>query len=301
MNRDSKKWLRPAWLCAAVFCAVLPVAEPAWSASITGRVVNLAAQPIAGATVSAYDSSARSQAAATTGADGEYAINGLTAGVYRVFLLLPTYGYGIWHEGQPDYEHADPVALEADESRPLAFVVANGGRVSGRATTADGAALPRAIVNLYTTNFQFVAGTEADAIGQYAISGIPPGFYTALFVDPSGRHAFRWLGDTPDLRAASACEVPSDGEATGVDARLPLRVLPPYQITQADPHPTEKSLRLEWLSATGSVYFIEGTDVLAPSPDFRPVSPYLHATGTATSIDLPIGDADRMFYRVRQW
>lgn len=83
------------------------------SGSISGRVTDAAGQPVSGLWISAsYSETFGTRAMASTDSNGEYKLNGLDTGSYKVHFEARG-ELDEWYNNKPDFESADSVAVTA--------------------------------------------------------------------------------------------------------------------------------------------------------------------------------------------
>ncbi|MCS6862250.1 MAG: carboxypeptidase-like regulatory domain-containing protein, partial [Abditibacteriales bacterium] len=172
------------------------------SGRIVGRVSSLAtSQPIAGAHVYLYDPISNETLSATTDAAGHYAIERVRPGVTRVVCR---------HRGYALATRFD-IAVEADETAVVDFLLTPGGAISGR---VKGRLAQRAYDSSLQVaangNLSMAAYVRAD--GTYRIENLPPGVYNVdLFLGTTG------------VLSVSGVVVEEGRETTGIDFELPPR------------------------------------------------------------------------------
>jgi hypothetical protein len=95
MSRAShfRRALQITILCAGAVAAQQPAAEtkPVESRAITGRVVNESGQPLQGASVVAGFAGSTNAQRTSTNNEGYFKLQGLDAGLYRLFANRPGY------------------------------------------------------------------------------------------------------------------------------------------------------------------------------------------------------------------
>ena len=204
--------------------------------SISGTITaaGLAQQALAGATVSAFGTDGILYGSATTSEGGGYAIAGLQPGSYTVRVTPPresTFVAQWWHH-KGHAGAATVIKLEVDTAVTGTNVaLAAGAAVSGRITdTVTGSAIGGAWVYAYaaTTTAGIsggsVASAQADANGNYALTGLAAGSYTLQF---SGGSAYgsdgylrEWWGNKSSRHGAVVFAVQAGKTSTAVDAAL---------------------------------------------------------------------------------
>jgi carboxypeptidase family protein len=174
-------------LLFTLVCVVNAVAqEPAAqtnqteSKMITGRVVNESGQPLTGASVAAGTFAGGPGQRTSTDNEGYFKLQGIDAGLYRLFVSLPGY---VPHSYLADPGNAAQ-AYRAGDSASITLI--KGGVISGIITNGDG----DPVVNLTVRAFR-IRDAEGNKVrvpanlqprmtddrGYYRIYGLPPGTY----------------------------------------------------------------------------------------------------------------------------
>lgn len=198
-------------------------------ATVTGRVVDAAGQPVSGGYVYAYlsDDLTSTRGGASVADDGSYSITGLPAGEY---VLEAGPGWGseselvdeYWQDAY-DQAAATRVALAAGEQFAADFELREGGVIEG---TVAGAGAPVAGVEVTATSADtsgrwvepVTAVSAAD--GTYRLGGLEAGEYVVEFSDFDGVWAQQYWQGASDRAAATLLEVAPGEAVDGVDANL---------------------------------------------------------------------------------
>ncbi len=191
--------------------------------SISGTVTDsLTGLPIAGVGVSAYSLSLDYYIGSTwTDASGEYTLDGLGGGDYKVRFQV-TAGYVTeWWNDQPTFGTADPVAVILGADTPgIDAALAAGGRISGTVTDqATGAPLQYAWVSVYNSDYDYVGGASTDALGHYALGPLPGGDYRVYFYTDAPYYS-EWWNDKAGFDSADIVTVVGGSDTPGIDAAL---------------------------------------------------------------------------------
>jgi Carboxypeptidase regulatory-like domain len=206
-------------------------AELVEGGSIAGVVTDEATDlPVAGVRVCAEASGGFPERCVDTAAAGEYQVNGLTSGNYRVVYE----GGNRVNYLREAYDNADPlgpgtpVAVTAPGvTSSINAKLARGGEILGRVTEV-GTGLPRQ--NAFVCAYEAPPGEEqkacawADAGGNYAIRSIPAGTYVVAFEPerlPSGLFAGQWWKGAATRAEATPIEIVPPVTFTGIDGQLP--------------------------------------------------------------------------------
>lgn len=154
-----------------------PESKPAESKVITGRVVSESGQPISGANVATGISGGSTGPRTSTDNEGYFRLQGLDAGLYRIFPSSPGY--------VPPNPQADPVSFyRPGDSVTLTLV--KGGVISGAITNIAGEPVVNVSVRAYRVrdaegnkvrSSSFVQPKMTDDRGYYRLYGLSPGTY----------------------------------------------------------------------------------------------------------------------------
>ncbi len=160
-------------------------AEMLQPGKITGRVTNAAGVPIEGVNVEVNDGEFEFIAgdSAVTNANGEYTIENLPEGVYRVSFSPPGSTYLLqYYNGQESFAHANPVLVSAGKTTAaINAVLVEGGKISGTVTDAyTHVGLSKIEVSAATSNGEF-GSAATNANGEYTITGLHTGSYKIGF------------------------------------------------------------------------------------------------------------------------
>jgi Carboxypeptidase regulatory-like domain len=154
---------------------------------ITGRVTDNAGTPIAGVNVDVYNSSFSFETFrfAVTNANGEYTVEGLPEGEYRVGFFPSSATYlSQYYNGQASFESANPVLVTAGKTTSgIGAALTEGGKISGRLTDAySHSGLAKIEVSAYSRGLEGGFGSAStNANGEYTITGLRTGSYKVAF------------------------------------------------------------------------------------------------------------------------
>lgn len=169
-------------ICAASTVAQEPATQTNQTESkmITGRVVNESGQPLPGASVSAGTLAGGPGQRTSTDNEGYFKLQGIDAGLYRIFVNLPGYVSNNYLT-----DPSNPAqAYRAGDSASITLI--KGGVIFGIITNGDG----DPVVNLTVRTFR-IRDAEGNKVrapgnmqprmtddrGYYRIYGLPPGMY----------------------------------------------------------------------------------------------------------------------------
>jgi carboxypeptidase family protein len=169
------------FFCAATVVGQQPASEtkPTESRTITGRVVNDSGQPLPGASVAAGTVGGSPGQRTSTDNEGYFKLQGLDAGLYRMYVNLPGYVSQI----QTDPNNPGPTYRPGDS---VSLTLIKGGVIAGIVTNVDG----DPVVNLSVRAFRIrdAEGNKlrgpgysqprmTDDRGYYRLYGLRPGSY----------------------------------------------------------------------------------------------------------------------------
>lgn len=207
------------------------IIEPALGigATVSGRVVDEAGEPVAGGFVYAYLSHdlTGTRGGASVAPDGSYTITGLPAGEY---LLEAGPGWGseselvdeYWQDAA-DQADATRVELAAGQSFAADFELNTGGVIEG-AVSGGGAPVEGLTVTATYDGASdrwvepVTAVTAAD--GTYRLAGLEAGDYVVEFADFDGDWAQQYWQGASDRAAATRLDVSPGDLVDGIDANL---------------------------------------------------------------------------------
>src|SRR5438552_1283272 len=212
-------------LCQSFANGQVPDVKPKDTGSISGRVT-MGSKPAPGILVTVTTSNQRAVAQATTDADGNFHVNGLSAGQFQIMPFTPTY---VLPPNNPMFGPGQTINVSSGEAvEGVDFKIARGGVITGRVTDADRRPvieeripLLAVDVNGATARPQAVAGMSSPAIptneqGEFRLDGIEPGRY-AVFVWSSMAPANLRTG--PDVYSDPVPFEVADSDVTNVEIR----------------------------------------------------------------------------------
>lgn len=207
---------------------------------IKGKVVSDAAgnPPLEGIPVIAFNLTGEEVREAETAASGEYAINGVSAGTYKVeyFDFAGEYVTQYWND-EPLWEDADTFALAAEAVKTgVDAVMKQAGFVSGRLTdSVTGAPLDQIEVCAETpVNAEIFSCAESGSNGEYKLRHMPEGPSIVVFApeffaegeeNPSG-YQTQYYNGKPTFATANPVNVVEGVTTPNIDARL-INLRPP--------------------------------------------------------------------------
>jgi hypothetical protein len=204
-------------------------------ATVSGTVttVDAAGVGLAGASVTAVDSSDSYVAGTTTDTNGNYSIVGLATGSYRIQFQAP---YGDSHASQfwknaATFGKATAVAVSATTvTSGINASLTAGATISGTVvdTGTPPAPIAYAIVEAHTSSGAYVASTEADQNGNYTLANLPAGTFVVEFDGTDGgAYVSSWWQNASKLSAATRIKVALGATITGIDGSMAPAYLTP--------------------------------------------------------------------------
>ncbi len=218
-------------------------AELAKGGSISGNVTNTSGEPLQDIWIDVYDTASDSWINYTsTDASGNYVVDGIPSGYFKVQFYDYNYGYlGEWYNDKPDLDSADPIAVTAPEDvSGINAQLAMGGSISGTVTNTSGSPIDNISVYVYdaaTGDYVLSSYTEAD--GSYVVSGVPTGNYKVQFRDHHQGYLTEWYNDKPDLDSADPIAVTAPDDVSGINAQLAMGGSISGKVTDQDGNPIE--------------------------------------------------------------
>ena len=238
----------------------------AGAGAVSGTVTDAAHGGVAQVSAEVIDAEGDEVGYATTDAQGDYTVDGLSPGSYDVCFDTAqatggssTSGYldQCWNDAAWGGEVSDTtgatavtVAVAANTSGVDATLVA-AGAVSGTVTDSGDHPLAFVTVLVLDASGDVVGSSvETGEDGAYAITGLPAGTYDVCFdastesggssttgyLDQCWRDA-GWDGDPPDVTGATAVTVTTGSTTSGVDAALASGAAIAGTVTDTSDHP----------------------------------------------------------------
>jgi len=198
---------------------------------ISGHVVDASGAGLKSISVLAYPTSTQvSTRSTSTDASGNYAVEGLATGSYKVFFSPPTSMNYLseWYDDKADFNSASPVAVTAGSTTPnINATLAPGGIIAGRVTNAAGSGLQYVDVWIYDATksyarYSYVRWLYTDVDGNYAAAGLRSGNYKVFFQPYSfiGNYLAEWYDDRGSFDSATQVGVTAGSTTSNVNAIL---------------------------------------------------------------------------------
>lgn len=193
-------------------------------ATISGTVKNSSSVGIQGVLVYAYDASTYVYAAgATTASDGNYKLEGLKSGSYKVQFDASSVSYaGEWYNDKSEFSAATSVSATAPNvTANINAILASAGSISGTVANSSSAGIQGVTVYVYDASTQaFVSKATTGSTGAYQVKGLPSSTYKVWFDASETTYTSEWYNDKTDLSSGNAVTVSAPGTTSGVNAVL---------------------------------------------------------------------------------
>ncbi len=162
--------------------------------TIRGEVTNPDGQPVKGATVFAYSGPGEFEGfvgSAETGASGEYIINRLATGSYKLLIIAPAESDLVsqYYANKRSFVQATPISINVEETKTENVTLQAGGEISGRVTDSvtHNPIAGAAVVAADAEGFALFEGfAETNSNGEFTIEGLATGSYNLTFSGPFG-------------------------------------------------------------------------------------------------------------------
>jgi len=238
---------------------------------VSGEVISGSSVPIEGVTVAIYDSlSGMTIATTTTDSNGNYSINSISSGSYKIYFKpLPNSEFiASWGNNKTDFMAAD--AMIINSPTVIDAILERNTAIAGTVTNESGAAISWLRVDALNSQTGIVvASSYSDNAGAYMLSGLTAGTYKVRF--NGFRSSSSTIGYTGEYYNNKTTLVESDPVVInsfeikyGIDAVLTSYVVSAGSITgnvvNHDNAPLT-NVSVQVLSTSGSVVGNASTDV----------------------------------------
>ena len=194
---------------------------------ITGTVTDATTKlPIQNVEVWVFNASGSTIASTTTDANGNYAVEGIAAGTYRVEFYAYTFGANYvlqYYSNEPTLAAANAVAVSVGQStQNINAALVPGAEISGTVTDAAGASYPGATgpplpgisVTASSTTGSIYGYATTDSTGHYTIASLPTGTYHVQFNDYTGSYFPQYYNGRADPGATEDPVTATQGQVT---------------------------------------------------------------------------------------
>jgi hypothetical protein len=260
----SVRVLLGAALGSIVLMAIVPIAAAQAAGTIQGIVTEAAGAnaPLEGVEVEVLNASSEEFIeSAQTDSAGEYHVEGLPAGTYKVDFT-PAFGsefVGQFFEKVSTFAAATPVTVsDGATTTGIDAQLVKGATVSGT-VKAEGAALAGAEVIVFPIGLgepSFIGFATSKADGSYSVAGVPPGEYAVEFEPGQGQNLVPQFWEAKES-FAQATPVPVSGETAvpGIDANLHVGAQISGAVTDASTHQPVANVFVVATSSRGPEFF----------------------------------------------
>jgi len=154
----------------------------------------------------------------SSGDNGQYTINGLSAGYYYVSTFSLVY-IDEYYNNAAGWREATLVPVtDGQQTDGINFLLNFGGAISGRVAGIDGIPLYDCQIEVYDEDKNEVSGGSADDNGFYVVGGLTSGTYK-LEADYYGENNYlgEWYDDTRNFETATVVNVTLPDTTKGID------------------------------------------------------------------------------------
>ncbi len=192
--------------------------------------------PLADVSVIARDAATGSyQGSGYTDSAGEYTIDALETGLYKIEFSPSSYGaakvyMGQFYNNQPSLDTATPINVTDSQTTPnINAVLQLGGQITGRVIAAD-THNPLDDVSVYVSGRcpSWSGYASTDVNGVYTVTGVPTGNNYKVDFDPAGsssaltrEYVEQYYNNKPDWSSATLVVVTAPNVVNHIDAALP--------------------------------------------------------------------------------
>jgi 5-hydroxyisourate hydrolase-like protein (transthyretin family) len=194
------------------------------SGSVTAAESSL---PLANVAVRIFDADGIFVDSVRTTADGVYTTTGLLVGNYTLYFDATDH-LDTYYKGKTNLLLADQVQITGSTLvSGIDIALTRGSEINGKVTSADiNQPLSAVQVQLYDTDYRYVAAVWIDAAGLYRFPGLAGGSYLLRFVpekpfNRSATHATRYYQEKEDLTTADLVQLAPAQVVTNINIALP--------------------------------------------------------------------------------
>jgi len=192
----------------------------AGSSSIEGNVKGVANSNLPSASVLVYTPAGELVTNTFTDASGNFVINGLAAGSYKLFLFAGGNYLGEWWNDKASRELADSIPVTTGGAvTGINAVLSAGGMITGNVKNSSSANISGVLVSAIDPDGNSVWQSLTDAGGNFTIARLPTGRYTLSFGDTT-TFAGEWWNDKETRETADYFAVTAGLTASEKNASL---------------------------------------------------------------------------------
>ena len=216
-------------------------AQLAAGGSITGKVTDASNAGIENVRIEIHDLSENYVIDASTDSAGDYTVNGLAPGSYKIYFnsRYAAENYvSEWYNGKANFDSADSVSVTAGSTTSgINAQLAPGGAISGTVTNGLGTGINGIGVSVYDLYNNQIVTYATDSTGAYEARGIPSGSYKVYFDSyyAAENCISEWYDDKADFDSADAVSVTAGSVTLGINAVLSSGIIP-ATITATSPN-----------------------------------------------------------------
>jgi hypothetical protein len=223
-RNGARRWVLAAVVgCVALF-ALAPVAVASGTGKIEGTVTESAGahKGLENVSVTVYSSNEQFIGSASTNANGEYTVSGLSEGEYKIrFSDEPKYIVQ-YYDKQTSLASASLVSVaEGKTTLGIDAALQEPGKISGEVTNAAGTPLPNINVDVYTgLDNEPVRFTSTNANGEYTVEDLSEGSYKVGFFPSESTYLSQYYNGQSSLFNANSVLVTGGKTTSGIGATL---------------------------------------------------------------------------------
>ncbi|MBI1296257.1 hypothetical protein GC175_14980 [bacterium] len=181
---------------------------------------------------------------AETDEDGQYRVQRLSTGVYRIEISPPfnSIYLNTYHSAVDSIQNAADVSATLGQTTTVNTTLIEGGYIAGRVTGSDSKPISGTFAFAYVETvdgLDRVKGSFSDADGRYQISGLEAGNYRIEFDAPAGDIYFNAYSGGADNQFNADAVAVARTETTTLDAVLAVGGIISGRVTDANGNPLE--------------------------------------------------------------
>jgi protocatechuate 3,4-dioxygenase beta subunit len=191
--------------------------------TISGNVKGPSNQNLQDVCVTAYDANFNDVGFDDTDSNGNYTINGLPAGSYKVEFDPCGAGNFLseFYNDKPTFATADPVVVTAGQTTSnINGVLAAAGTISGNVKGPGSVNLQNICVTVLDADEDFVDEDDTDASGNYQVTGLPSGNYRVHFSGCGANFIDEYYNDKSTFATADPVAVTAGQTTSNINAIL---------------------------------------------------------------------------------
>ncbi len=207
----------------ALFALSPALADAAGTGSISGKVTDTSANPLQYSCVKAYDTGGTQVGIDSSNFAGDYVIEGLATGDYRVeFDSCDNITFlGEFYDNEQNLAAGTTVSVtNGSVTSGINAQLALGGSISGKVTNSSGDPVWFSCVRAYDSGGTLVASDNSDSNGDYSIVGLASGDYRIEFRSCGRDVRPEFYDDQGTLATATTVAVVAGSGTSGINAQL---------------------------------------------------------------------------------